>query len=223
MKILYTLKSNVFIAAIIISLILGMSSCGFMTNKKYKEAVETADNYYKNKKYKKAKISYNEALKLKPEEKYPKEQIKKIDSVFAKLKLDTDYKTIIKKGDVAFNNKEYKKAKSYFNKASSLKKDEQYPKEMLGKINNILAEIAKQEEISKYPYHIVVGCFTIESNATQFNEKLTDEGKKSRIISLYGGKYNAVTIESFPDLTSAYNELSKVKSEYGEQAWVLNK
>jgi len=223
MKIIYTIKNNIFIVAIILSLTLGITSCGFMTNKKYKETVETADNLYKNKKYKEAKISYNEALKLKPEEKYPKQQIKKIDSIFANLKLEADYKTFVKKGDIAFKNKEYENAKKHFNKAATLKKKEKYPKEMLEKINNILAEIAKQEEISKYPYHIVVGCFTVESNATNFNEKLTSEGKNSRIIPLYSGKYNAVTIASFPDLTAAYNELSKVKSEYGEQAWVLNK
>lgn len=199
-----------------------MSSCNRKANKGYKEAVSSADSFYNSADYSNAKINYIKALKFKPEEVYPKKRVHKIDSIMAVQKLEADYESAIKEGDELFNEKDFAQAKISFERAVSLKDDQQYPKEMLSKIEENLAEIRKQEELSKYPYHIIVGCFTVESNAIRLNEKLKAEGKDSRIIPLFNGKYGAVSVASYPDITSAYNNIEEAKSTYGEEAWVLN-
>src|SRR5688572_15706247 len=52
---------------------------GNVLEAKYNKCVQAADDDYKNKDYANAKTHYQNALNLKPEEKYPKDQIKKID------------------------------------------------------------------------------------------------------------------------------------------------
>jgi hypothetical protein len=198
-----------------------MSSCNRKANKGYKESIASADSFFNSAEYSNARVNYVKASKFKPEEVYPKNRINEIDSIVAVQKLEADYDAAIKEGDSFFNDKDYAQSQISFERAISLKEDEQYPKEMLDKISEKLAEIRKQEELSKYPYHIIVGCFTVESNATRLNEKLKAEGKDSRIISLFGGKYGAVSVASYPDITSAYNNIEEAKETYGEETWVL--
>ena len=54
----------------------------------------------------------------------------------------------------------------------------------------------------------------------ELNEKLLNEGYKSRIIPMYSGKYHAVTINSFAGNTAAYNNLNSIKEKFQDGAWV---
>lgn len=219
----FTMKSvKVVLISLVMSSMFVVSSCNMKANKGYKASIELADGLFNKKNYAEAKANYIKAVNFKPEETYPQQCISKIDVILDKAKLKADYAEAIKSGDAQFSDKDYSNAKASFEKAIKLKKDESHPKEMIVKINNILAEIKHQEELDKYPYHIVVGCFGVESNSTKLNQKLMEDGNASRIIPIANGKYNAVSISSYPDMRSAYNSLAQVKSNFGEQVWVLN-
>jgi tetratricopeptide (TPR) repeat protein len=204
---------------VIILLLSGLSSCNFKANKEYKKAIESADAQFDQKKYNDAKKLYTKALELKPEEEYPKGKIAEIKKIFAKIKAQK-YKAEIKKADDLFSKKSYNEAKTVYLKASEMKPKEQYPKEKIKEIDKLLAEIKLKEEYMNYPYHIVIGCFMVESNAGNLNKKLKAEGQNSRIIKMPNGRFDAVTLASFPTLTDAYNKLQEAKNEYGEESWV---
>lgn len=212
---------KLLVVGIVLSSMFVVSSCNMKANKGYKSSIELADELFSNKEYTDAKTNYIKAAEFKPEEKYPQECIDKIDVVLKNAKLESDYASVIKNGDKLFVDKNYSGSKSSFEKAISLNKNKTYPVEMVDKINEILVKIKQQEELDKYPYHIIVGCFTVESNSTKLNQKLMEDGNESRIIPILGGKYNAVSVSSYPDMRSAYNSINQVKSNFGEEVWVL--
>jgi tetratricopeptide (TPR) repeat protein len=105
----------------------------------YKAAIAKGDAAYDSKKWTEAKTGYNEALKLKPGEKYPTD---KLAAIAAQEKADADaktkedaYKAAIAKGDAAFNTKKWTEAKTAFNEALSLKSGEKYPTDKLAAID----------------------------------------------------------------------------------------
>lgn len=57
---------------------------GNLLEAKYNKCIQTADEYFKNHNYVNAKTNYENALKLKPEEKYPKDKIEELDKLLAK-------------------------------------------------------------------------------------------------------------------------------------------
>lgn len=211
---------NFLTYVILLLMITSFASCDyFKTNKAYKEAIEQADAALTKENYKQAKTLYTKAADYKPEETYPKDKIKEINKILLKQKA-SKYKAQVKNADNLFNKKSYDKAKASYGKASKLMPKEKYPKEMIQKINKILADIKKQKEYENYPYHIVVGCFMVESNATRMHKKLKAEGYNSRIIEMPNGRFDAVTLASYPSLTEGYNNLKEAQEKFGEEVWV---
>jgi phage shock protein A len=130
--------------------------------KKYQDIIKNADAAFKNNKLEEAKNLYTQALSLKPNEQYPKNQIELIDKTLAELKakqeaeakakaeLEAKYQAAIKKGDEAFAKKDWTTAKAGYNEALGYKPNEKYPKDQLAAIEKAIAdELAqkkKQEE-----------------------------------------------------------------------------
>ncbi|MBL7882942.1 MAG: hypothetical protein JNL69_02660, partial [Bacteroidia bacterium] len=118
---------------------------------KYKAAISKADVSFAAKLYDDAKTSYNEALAVKPAEKYPKDKIAAIDALIANeansKEKEEKYKVAIAKADEAFTAKDYVSAKTAYAEASSVKLTEQYPKDQLVRVNAILADLAKNKAV----------------------------------------------------------------------------
>jgi len=118
-------------------------------DKKYTDAINKADAAFKSKDYDNAKAGYNEALTYKASEPYPKTQLKAIDDLLKnqdkQKQLEEKYKALISTGDGAMSSKDYKAAKTSFTDASALKPAEQYPKDKLKEIDNILLNDSKNK------------------------------------------------------------------------------
>lgn len=216
-------RRTILTIAAVLSLSITFNACSLLSGKKYKEAIEQADKHFANKQYKEAKTFYVQAQEFKPDDEYPAQRIEEIDKILKAQKIEAQYKKTITKADELFKQEAYEEARAAYVKASELKPGKNYPKEQISKIEATLAEIQAQKEFLNNPYHIVIGVFAVESNATRLNEKLLAEGYKSRIIPMYGGKYNAVTINSFPGITPAFNNLNNAKEKFQEGAWVYKK
>jgi len=96
----------------------------------YDKAISQADAAFDKKLYSIAKFYYYKALEIKSWEKYPKDRINEILALTNSLlseKEEQEYKEIIAKADEAFFNKDIAIARFYYNKALSMKKDEEYP------------------------------------------------------------------------------------------------
>ncbi len=118
---------------------------------KYNQAIAAADKAYNAKDYPAALSKYEEALSYKPKEKYPSDRILELDEIIQKQKEEqladqqqnAEYYNLIQAADNFRNAKEYEKAKTKYNEALA-KKDEQYPRDEIKKIDAILKEKENQ-------------------------------------------------------------------------------
>lgn len=127
----------------------------------YKKLISKADAEFGKQTYNEAKNDYTAALKLKPMEKYPKDQLAAIDKAIKEQKeeeaknaqkaaadkaMHERYDSILKLADVAYGANKYNDAKDLYNKALGVIGGERYPKAQIEKINKILAQEKKQED-----------------------------------------------------------------------------
>jgi hypothetical protein len=126
----------------------------------YNAAIAAGDAAFKGAKYDDAKAKYNQALGLKPKEKYPTDQLAaiaaKLDELAKKAEadkqaaaLEANYQAAIKAGDAAFKGAKYDEAKAKYNDALGLKPKEKYPTDQLAAIDKKLAELAAKAEADK--------------------------------------------------------------------------
>jgi hypothetical protein len=113
----------------------------------YLAAIEKGDNALKINDLNSAKAAFEEATAVKPSEAYPKNKLAEINDILSKQQAkEEEYNTAIKEGDEALAAKSYEKAKAAYQKASSVKPTETYPKEQITKVDGLLAEAAKKEQ-----------------------------------------------------------------------------
>lgn len=111
----------------------------------YNQALVKADDFYNDKKYTEALPFYKEALNIKPKEKYPPDQIYRINRILkSQFSLEEAYANALEKADKFFAEKEYQSALSPYQKANQLKPFENYPKDQMAKIRDLLGASEKE-------------------------------------------------------------------------------
>ena len=133
-------------------------------NEKYDGLITAADNAFLAKDYATAKIKYNAALGVKPNESYPPVKLDEIDAILAQIEKEKTeikltnnalkqkqerYDSYIKKADNAFVTKQYKGALDNYGLALDLMPLEQYPKDKIAEINQILNEIKSKDKANE--------------------------------------------------------------------------
>ncbi len=171
---------------------------------KYNAAILAADGAFKSSKYEQAKTSYNEALGLKPEEKYPKDQLVAIDKKLEELskqeeedrkakERDAQYAALIAAADAAFKQDNFDVAKPKYNEALVLKAKEKYPQDQLLAIEKRIAELAKKAEDDKL--------------------KATQKELDDRFNAAIAKADAAFKIDAFEDAKAGYNEALGLKAK----------
>ncbi len=174
-------------------------------NQAYNSALAQADAYFNDKDYKNATAFYKEALDVKPEELYPQEQLNEINRLEEEiLAIENQYRGLVKDADGLFSRKNYEDAKAKYNEALALKNNEEYPKSQLTKIDQVLASLAKAEELeNRYNAAIQQGDNSFE--AQNYNESIT--AYESALVYKPG--------ESYPKerIVAAKNKLQQIEVE----------
>lgn len=119
----------------------------------YENAIAEADKAFKKKDYSLAESEYIKALKLRPQEKYPQDQIDQINRILASEKADKlkneQYASLVRSGDSLLNVRELERAKSAFTQALKISPEQTYPNRMILQINKELEKIAAEKEAQK--------------------------------------------------------------------------
>ena len=124
---------------------------------KYQAAITAGDAAFKGSEWDEATAKYTDASNLKPEEKYPKDQLaaillkkdeaaKKAEEERLARELQEKYQAAISAGDLAFNSANYDAAEAKYAEASDLKPSEKYPKDQLAAIIKKREELARKAE-----------------------------------------------------------------------------
>ncbi len=174
-------------------------------NDRYNEAIAAADKFFTGEKYREALEPYQRANTIKPAEKYPQEQIDRINQFLAEQnKLDEDYQKLITDATVFLKNEKYNEARNLYTNAGVLKPSEQLPKDKIAEIDTILAGIKlKEENYTK----------AINTASEQYGAK-----KLSAAIKSYEEALGIKPAEKYPQerITAIKSEIKAIDDKYSE-------
>ena len=110
----------------------------------YSMAVLNADNYFNQGELEMARLEYERASSLKPDEVYPLDQLKKVNEEILRKKqiVQEAYDKAIADADKFYAGKIYDDAIEAYRTAAELKPSENYPREMSKRILKLLSERA---------------------------------------------------------------------------------
>jgi tetratricopeptide (TPR) repeat protein len=128
----------------------------------YDQLIAAADKLFSEQKYEQAKIEYQKALELKPGEKYPADKIAEITAYLnIKAEENKGYNDAISEADGLFNMQQYTEANLIYLKAANIKPKEQYPKDKMAEIDQIL--LIRKTKQADYNFHVSAGDRMMES------------------------------------------------------------
>lgn len=132
----------------------------------YDKVIAQADDEFQKKNYTGAKFYYYKALEIKSWEKYPKDRIHEILVLTNSLlseKEEREYGEMIAKADEALVGKDVAISRFYYNKAISMKKNEEYPKIKLKDIQKMMEQDQLDQKNNEYNKFIELGDQALES------------------------------------------------------------
>lgn len=124
-----------------------------VVDQKYLTFIKAADQLFRQEKYNEALPAYQQALMVKPQEDYPKQQIKKIRGILSRetdlqkrlTQKQNDYNQVVAMADTAFYQKSYSGARSLYQEALQIIPGQEYPSSQIWKIDAIMREEARQK------------------------------------------------------------------------------
>ncbi len=117
----------------------------------YNNLIAQADNLMSGQEYEQAIEAYNNALKMKPSETYPQDQIASAESIIAAQKASAaERKALIDKtladAKIEFDNQDYPQAKDKYKQVLALDKDNKEANGKIKQIDEIVAQAARERE-----------------------------------------------------------------------------
>jgi hypothetical protein len=134
--------------------------------KQYTENIKNADIEMEKERYSRARFYYYKALDIKSWEKYPREQLNKIDNIFdnnLSASQKAEYEKMISKADKSLNEREYSVARFYYQSAIKIKEN-QYPASKLNEIKKILEDMQSGKMEAIFDEHIKKADEAVQKN-----------------------------------------------------------
>jgi serine/threonine protein kinase len=152
----YNIKKEIEYLQGLIQTIQKAREAKIQSEKEYQSLIKNGEEFLKNNLYREALDHFKKASSLKTFEKLPKERIKEIEIIIAKIKKDEEeqqaltvaYNETIASANLYLESGDYDRARVSFEIASRLKPDEESPKNKLLEIEKIISNL-KQEENRK--------------------------------------------------------------------------
>ena len=132
----------------------------------YGEAIRNADQLYKDRNWQPALLEYQNASKIRPQEKYPKDRIAELlPLIAAQRSKDEAYIKLIASADQLLSGQSYIAARKDYESASKIKPDQIYPKNKIAGIDALLVKIGRTQK--DYEQYIsLADSFYIDKNFT---------------------------------------------------------
>ncbi len=200
----------------------------------YDQLIEDGDQLFAKANFALSKDNYEKALKIYPEETYPKEKIKAIEEELKKLQSEQEqYDQQIAVADKLFAEKSFNQSIEAYQKALSIKSDEQYPEKQItlaeAEIEKLSAQFTSivnegKRYLNQEKYKEALGKFNMAKEIKPENEELLTltkeaETKLEAIRQEMLRQYNAVIKDA-----DAYKQkkIFNLAIEKYEEAQVIN-
>lgn len=124
---------------------------------KYADAIEKANEYFKNHDFENAALFYTQAADIMPDEPYPNEQLRQIDELL-KERIQA-YNDVIKSAKEFFDNRDYEKAYQKYSEALGIMANDEYATAQIKRAKAFLDEqkaLASQREANEKAYAAII-------------------------------------------------------------------
>ena len=132
----------------------------------YKAYLVNADSYFDSKNYNLSRGWYYKAWDVKPEETYPPQRIAEINRIVGSMlssQLDKDYQNFVNLADSMMRENQLAVARGWYNRALSVKPNEQYPKNQLDEIQKLIQERLAGQSGELFKNHVLKAQNAFES------------------------------------------------------------
>lgn len=165
----------------------------------YNTAIEKADEYFAKKDYINAKASYQLALRFKPDEEYPRQQIEKtLELLRQQMELSAEYAEFISKADELYDDGNLSGARMEYQNALKVLPDKKYARDKISEIDSI----NNHRRQMRVDYQ----------NAVNNGDKLFREGKYKEALEFF-----QTANELFPDYDYPTNKIEETEALIYEQ------
>ena len=174
----------------------------------YNSVIGKADTYFAQGDYINAKLNYQYAERMKPDEEYPNQQLAiTVAKLHEKMKLLDQYTAIIAQADELANEQEYDKAIEKYKEAGKVLPGEGYPNDKIDQINSTINDAHHK----KFAY----------DDAIYRAEKFLKYDKYEQAIEQYKKAHklfpdNPLPNEKIEELEGQLEELVEARKSYGE-------
>jgi tetratricopeptide (TPR) repeat protein len=155
----------------------------------YNQYIVKGDSLFDINEYALSLGSFNLALNLKPDERYPKSKVSEIEAIYKNQRFaaENDYRSTIASADSAFDAGSYNIALRQYETALEVKPDDEYPASKIMEIENILESVAAEEKANQQ-YNTII----------QQADKLYSAGNYDLAITKYREAQALKSIENYP-------------------------
>ncbi len=182
----------------------------------YQNLITKANGEFDSEKWETSKTTYQEALGLKPGEKYPTDRIAEIDAKLKELEdqkkaeeeKNRQFEALMQEADGVFNSQEWDNAIAKYTEASTLKPDEQLPKDKIAEIQKKKQELQDAETAKRGEYDN----FVAEGNKLMGQEKWDDaKASFNQALGLYPDEQ--LPKDKIAEIDAKLNELAQAAQE----------
>ena len=185
-------------------------------NRAYDDAIAEADRNFDNRLYRDAIEYYELALSIKDYELYPRNQIRIINSILARLQIEgEEYNSLIREADGLMVARKYSEARPLYVRASELIPNEQYAKGKIEEIDRLLAGADRDEAVIEKFNEIIAEADVLYENK-QYDQSIAKYHDALLIIP--GEKYPTEQITKIRGILSReaneQKRLEQIQSDY---------
>ncbi|MBN1821947.1 MAG: hypothetical protein JXR31_06100 [Prolixibacteraceae bacterium] len=180
-------------------------------NEEYDKAIADANEAFNNADFETAEKLYNNAMKIKPNEKYPRERLNAIVNSKKDILIKERYDALIAEADLLFDSEDYNKSRNKYLEALKVIEGDEYAQGRIDEIDAILAALAKAEQERKELERKY-------SQAIAFADKEFGEGGYSNALKYYNEALNLKPEETYPsqqvEKINIILENNRIEEEY---------
>lgn len=182
---------------------------------KFDALIKEGNKLFAEANYLDAKAKFDEALLVDPYSSYAKErgdECAKLAANVGKLEAEEQYKKLISSADKSFADKNWEKAKDYYNRALKMRKTDPYPKKKLEEIESIenppIAQSMKLESLGEEYNGTLDGGFIIET--AEETRKLEKGVKIQKELNKASASQSTMSAQNQSERLETQGELSGI-------------
>lgn len=193
---------------------------------KFEDLIKEADEMFSSETYSKAKVKYEEALMVLPENTYAQLQVDecaRLSKLRSNIEEERQYQKIITSADKNFDAENYDKATMRYNTAIALRKTDPYPKKRLAEIEAILnphiqAQAELQDLGTPFSGSILDGTFALQQaeNQRKQGNKTAVQKEHAAIYDKNSALTTQKTKDQYDDAKNIYKVLSQIELDQGK-------